>query len=150
MSSPGSRAAWGESVVFASIVLIVAGSVAGMAVARAGSGAAGSLTATSSTSTTTSFNLTGLVIPALSNSTAWRIAETSPQFMSLTQGKNVTYTGAAGSLIGNTVMSIDANFLVTDTNGGKEVIIVSMAVGPGNVPNGDVIGVKVLPYLGNY
>jgi hypothetical protein len=81
---------------------------------------------------------TGPVI--LSASTAWRIAETSPQFVSLVQGKNVTYSGAAESLT-----SIGANFLVTDSKGSEEIIVVALALGPGDIPTGTVDGVEVFP-----
>ena len=129
-----------KNLVFVSIVLVVAGSIAGIAIGRTNSSTAiGALT-------TCTFNPTGLVIPAVSNSTAFRIAETSSQFMSLIQGKSVEYSGAAASIHCNTVESIDANFIVTDNQGGKEDVIVSMAVGQGNVPNGTVISVQIRPY----
>jgi len=85
------------------------------------------------------------VIPAVSNATAFRIAESSAQFQSLTQGKTVRYSGAAASLHCSTVESIDANFIATNQQGGQEDVVVSMAVGAGNVPNGVVLEVEVLP-----
>jgi len=125
MNSIGSRGVVSQNVVFISIALIVAGLVASSA-----------LTITTTTS-----------IPAnsgLSAVTAFRIAYTSSQFVNLVHGMNVTFTGAAVSE-GSGVESIDANFLVTGSNGGHEIIVVAMATGPDGTPNGSVLLVRVLP-----
>lgn len=141
MASATPNKPWNKNIVFAVIVFVVAASVAGMVIAQ------NSLTSGKISSTACSFNPTGLVIPAVSNSTAFRIAETSPQFLSITEGKTVRYSGSAASIHCNTVESIDANFIVTNAQGGEEDVIVSMAVGPGNVPNGTVISVQVGPVM---
>jgi hypothetical protein len=60
-----------QSLVFVSIVLVVAGSIATLAIAQTNPPTA------IGTSTTCTFNPAALVIPALANSTAFRITETS-------------------------------------------------------------------------
>ena len=128
----------GQTLAYVAIVLVVAASVGGLAAASAGS-------SPEAASSACSFNPAGLVIPAVANSTLLRIAETSPLFVSLTQGRSVKYIGSAASLRCSTLESIDANFAVTNKQGGGEDVIVSLAVGPGNVPSGVVIGVQVRP-----
>ena len=65
----------------------------------------------------------------MSNATAFPIAETSAQFMSLTQGKSVAHSVGAASWYCNTMESIDTHFIVTDSQGAWEDVVVSMPLG---------------------
>lgn len=105
-----------------------------------------------STSTTPSCDLAPeFFAPAVSNSTALSLALTSPQFLTEVSGQTYYLNGVAASWNSDagciaTLVSLDANFIVTNSLGVSKDVVVALGVSADMIPI-SVFAVKVLPVV---